>query len=153
MMDGSRRNFLKTTAGAAGLCVIGASAITRAVFAEESMHSAAKLEPFPLASVRLLPGIFHDQEEINARYLDSLPVDRLLHTFRLTAGITSSATPYKGWEDPTCELRGHFAGGHIRGIGDSGRLRGGSALGGLRRILGLGAAYNQEETANTRRRD
>ena len=33
--------------------------------------------------------------------------------FRVTAGISSSATPYKGWEDPTCELRGHFAGGHF----------------------------------------
>jgi hypothetical protein len=28
-------------------------------------------------------------------------------------GHSSSATPYKGWEDPTCELRGHFAGGHF----------------------------------------
>ena len=53
------------------------------------------------------------QEEINARYLDSLAVDRLLHTFRITAGISSTATPYKGWEEPTCELRGHFAGGHF----------------------------------------
>ena len=61
----------------------------------------------------LSPGIFREQEEINARYLDSLPVDRLLHSFRVTAGISSSATPYKGWEDPTCELRGHFAGGHF----------------------------------------
>ena len=36
-----------------------------------------------------------------------------MHTFRINAGISSSATPYKGWEDPTCELRGHFAGGHF----------------------------------------
>ncbi len=36
-----------------------------------------------------------------------------MHSFRLTAGISSSATPFKGWEDPTCELRGHFAGGHF----------------------------------------
>jgi DUF1680 family protein len=63
--------------------------------------------------VRLAPGIFKEQEEINARYLDSLTADRLLHSFRLTAGISSSMTPYKGWEDPTCELRGHFAGGHF----------------------------------------
>jgi DUF1680 family protein len=69
--------------------------------------------PVPLGSVRLAPGIFREQEEMNARYLDSLAVDRLLHSFRVTAGIPSSATPYKGWEDPTCELRGHFAGGHF----------------------------------------
>ena len=113
MMDRSRRNFLKTSAAAAGLCVVGTSAAASALFAEEPGHPSGRLEPFPLSSVRLSPGIFRDQEEINARYLDSLPVDRLLHTFRVTAGISSSATPYKGWEDPTCELRGHFAGGHF----------------------------------------
>ena len=69
--------------------------------------------PFRLAPFVLSAGIFQEQEEINARYLDSLAVDRLLHSFRLTAGISSSAMPYKGWEDPTCELRGHFAGGHF----------------------------------------
>jgi len=58
--------------------------------------------------------MFNEQAEINARYLDSLSVDRLLHSFRVTAGISSSATPYKGWEEPTCELRGHFAGGHYQ---------------------------------------
>jgi hypothetical protein len=113
MMERSRRTFLKTSAGVAGYCLVGYSAVARTLSAEESRHSSGRLEPFPLAAVRLSPGIFRDQEEINARYLDSLAVDRLLHTFRITAGISSSATPYKGWEDPTCELRGHFAGGHF----------------------------------------
>jgi hypothetical protein len=112
MMDRSRRNFLKTSAGAASLCLFGTSAAARALSAGNTEHPSGKLEPFPLASVRLSPGIFRDQEEINARYLDSLAVDRLLHTFRITAGISSNAAPYRGWEDPTCELRGHFAGGH-----------------------------------------
>jgi len=112
MIDRSRRNFLKTSAGAAGLCFIGPAAAVQAFTPDPHEHPAGRLEPFPLASVRLAPGIFRDQEEINARYLDSLSVDRLLHTFRLTAGITSTAAPYKGWEDPACELRGHFAGGH-----------------------------------------
>jgi DUF1680 family protein len=113
MIDRSRRKFLKTSAGAASLCLICPSAAVHALTAGEHEHPAGRLEPFPLASVRLAPGIFQEQEEINARYLDSLSVDRLLHTFRLTAGIPSSALPYKGWEDPTCELRGHFAGGHF----------------------------------------
>ena len=112
-MDRSRRNFLKTSASAAGLCVVGSSAVARALSADEPGHTSGKLEPFPLASVRLAHGMFRDQSEINARYLDSLAVDRLLHTFRITAGISSNAMPYKGWEDPTCELRGHFAGGHF----------------------------------------
>jgi DUF1680 family protein len=37
----------------------------------------------------------------------------LLHTFRLTAGIPSTADPLGGWEHPRGELRGHFAGGHV----------------------------------------
>jgi hypothetical protein len=61
-----------------------------------SEHPTGRLEPFPLASVRLSPGIFREQEEINARYLDSLTVDRLLHSFRVTAGISSSANAVQG---------------------------------------------------------
>jgi DUF1680 family protein len=113
MINRSRRSFLKTSATAAGLCLAGPSAVAHALSADEPEHPVGRLQPFPLASVRLAPGIFHDEAEINARYLDSLSVDRLLHTFRLTAGIPSSAVPYKGWEDPACELRGHFAGGHF----------------------------------------
>jgi DUF1680 family protein len=113
MINRSRRSFLKASASAAGLCLVGPSAVAHALSIGEPEPLAARLQPFPLASVRLGPGLFHDQAEINARYLDSLSVDRLLHTFRLTAGLASSAVPYKGWEDPTCELRGHFAGGHF----------------------------------------
>jgi len=111
-MNHSRRSFLKTSAGAAGLCLIGPSAAIQAFASNTTEHPAGRLEAFPLAAVRLSSGIFRQQQEINAHYLDSLDVDRLLHSFRLTAGISSSATPYKGWEEPTCELRGHFAGGH-----------------------------------------
>jgi DUF1680 family protein len=113
MMDRSRRKFLKTSACAAGLCFAGTSAVAEALSTDGPEHPLGRIVPFPLASVRLAPGIFKEQAEINARYLDSLTVDRLLHSFRLTAGISSSATPYKGWEDPTCELRGHFTGGHF----------------------------------------
>ncbi len=109
----SRRNFLKTSATAAGLCVVGPSAMAQALSMSPQEYPLGSLTPFPLSSVRLTAGIFQQQEDINARYLDSLEVDRLLHSFRITAGIPSSATPYKGWEDPACELRGHFAGGHF----------------------------------------
>ena len=113
MTDHSRRNFLKTsTAAAAGFTLIRSLTPKEVFGADAPSDASARIVPFPLASVRLAPGIFKEQAEINARYLDSLSVDRLLHSFRLTAGITSSATPYKGWEDPTCELRGHFTGGH-----------------------------------------
>ena len=109
----SRRSFLQSSARTAGVCLIGPSALLKSLCADSPATSPDRITPFPLSSVRLAPGIFNEQEEINARYLDSLTVDRLLHSFRVTAGITSAATPYKGWEDPTCELRGHFAGGHF----------------------------------------
>ena len=113
MVHHSRRSFLKAGAGAAGCCLVGPSALASALSAETHELISDKLAPFPLASVRLGPGVFKEQEEINARYLDSLAVDRLLYSFHTTAGISTSATPYKGWEDPTCELRGHFNGGHF----------------------------------------
>jgi DUF1680 family protein len=73
---------------------------------------SSKLVPFPMTQVRLLDGLFKAQSEINQTYLDSLKPDRLLHSFRVTSGLTSTATLYGGWEKPDCELRGHFNGGH-----------------------------------------
>ena len=81
----------------------------------------AKVEPFPMAQVRLLPSTFLDAAEWNRAYMSRLPADRLLHTFRLNAGLPSSAEPLGGWEvyvAPTPgqrpnndgELRGHFIG-------------------------------------------
>jgi uncharacterized protein len=71
-----------------------------------------RVEPFSLKQVRLLDGPFKEAMEINHKWLLTLPPDRLLHTFRLTAGQSSNAEPLGGWEKPDCELRGHFAGGH-----------------------------------------
>ena len=73
---------------------------------------AQQARPFPMKNVRLLPGAFSAAAEANRKYLKTLPPDRLLHTFRLTAGLPSSAEPLGDWEKPDCELRGHFAGGH-----------------------------------------
>jgi hypothetical protein len=49
--------------------------------------------------------MLRDQE-----FLLSLDLDRLLHTFRLNAGLPSSATALGGWEAPDVELRGHSVG-------------------------------------------
>ncbi len=68
--------------------------------------------PFPMADVRLGTGPFQAAAEANRRYLKTLPPERLLHSFRLTAGLPSSAQPLGDWEKPDCELRGHFTGGH-----------------------------------------
>ena len=67
---------------------------------------------FPLTAVRLLAGPFLANAERTQSYLRFLDVNRLLHTFRLNVGLSSSATPCGGWESPTTELRGHST-GHI----------------------------------------
>ena len=36
-----------------------------------------------------------------------------MHTFRLTAGLPSTAEPLGGWEAPNNELRGHFTGHYL----------------------------------------
>jgi uncharacterized protein len=71
-----------------------------------------KVRPFPIKQVQLGEGPCKIAMEADRHYLRSLPPDRLLHTFRINAGIQSSAQPLGGWEAPDCELRGHYAGGH-----------------------------------------
>jgi len=73
----------------------------------------ARIHPFPLTQVRLADGPFKEAMELDRRYLHALSSDRLLHTFRVNAGLPSSAQPFGGWEKPDCELRGHFTGGHF----------------------------------------
>ena len=68
---------------------------------------------FPLHDVRLLDGPLQHARELDHNYLLSLDVDRLLHMFRLNAGLPSSAQPLGGWEEPKCEVRGHFVGHYL----------------------------------------
>ncbi|KAF2317728.1 hypothetical protein GH714_039687 [Hevea brasiliensis] len=49
-------------------------------------------------------------QQTNLEYLLMLDVDRLVWSFRKTAGLPTPGTAYGGWEAPDCELRGHFVG-------------------------------------------
>lgn len=69
--------------------------------------------PFRPGEVRLLDGPFREAMLRNQKYLRSLDPDRLLHTFRLNAGLPSEARPLGGWEAPSCELRGHSLGHYL----------------------------------------
>jgi DUF1680 family protein len=69
--------------------------------------------PFSLTDVRLLDGPFRHAMELDRQYLLSLDVDRLLHNFRVNAGLPSTAEPLGGWEEPKGELRGHFVGHYL----------------------------------------
>jgi uncharacterized protein len=72
--------------------------------------------PFALASVRLLDGPFRDAMLRDQKYLLALEPDRLLHNFRVTAGLPSSAKPLGGWEAPEVELRGHTVGHYLSAL-------------------------------------
>jgi DUF1680 family protein len=78
-----------------------------------SQQVTLKAQPFALTDVRLLDGPFKIAQEADAKYVLSLDLDRLLHNFRVNAGLPSTAAPLGGWESPTCELRGHFVGHYL----------------------------------------
>ena len=107
----NRRHWISAAATAAGAAAIvpgrGFASLGR-VFGNAASGPVrdavdTKLKAFPLSQVRLRRGIFLDQLESNQSFIESLPNDRLLHTFRLTAGIPSTADPLGGWEHPRGE--------------------------------------------------
>jgi DUF1680 family protein len=76
-------------------------------------RSPLPAELFPRADVRLLDGPFLDAQRRDTAYLLRLDPDRLLHTFRVNAGLPTTARPVGGWEGPEVELRGHTLGHYL----------------------------------------
>lgn len=75
-----------------------------------------KVQSFDLRDVKLLDSPFLENQKREAKWLISVDNKRLLHTFRLNAGIPSKAKPLGGWEEPTVELRGHSTGHVLSGL-------------------------------------
>ena len=74
--------------------------------------------------MRLLDGPFKHAMEMDGKYLLELVPDRLLHRFRLTAGLPPKAPIYGGWEAQG--VAGHTLGHYLsacsmllRGLGDA----------------------------------
>ncbi len=103
----TRRELLQALGGTASSCMLMA-APPRAV------ASASALQSFDLSAVRLLPGPFAHAQSLDARYLLTLEPDRLLHNFRINAGLAPKAPVYGGWEsqEPWVDIRCH---GHTLG--------------------------------------
>ena len=102
----SRRNVLKAAAVTTGAAVLMPSP------AQARPDTGVSAYPFPLTAVRLAAGPFLANAGRTHAYLKFLDPDRLLHMFRVTAGLPSTATPCGGWESPSTELRGHSI-GHV----------------------------------------
>ncbi|MBI5685647.1 MAG: glycoside hydrolase family 127 protein [Verrucomicrobia bacterium] len=97
------------------LYVLIAPAVALALPASDpvSPKGVCRLQPFDLTEVRLLDGPFRETMLRDKEYLLSLDADRLLHMFRVVAGLPVTTQPYGGWEDPKRELRGHSMGHYL----------------------------------------
>lgn len=71
-----------------------------------------KAYAFNLANVRLLDGPFKENMKRDEQWIMSIATDRLLHDFRVTAGMKVTSKSLGGWESMDSELRGHTT-GHV----------------------------------------
>src|SRR6516162_208558 len=108
-----RRTFLSMTALGALASSWSRAALALQGGAAPGERARIPVQPFALPAVRLREGAALDALAINRRYLMGLDSDRLLHMFRVTAGLPSAARPLGGWEAPDNELRGHFTGHYL----------------------------------------
>jgi DUF1680 family protein len=76
----------------------------------------AVVSAFDLKSVQLLESPFKQNMERNGAWLLSINTNRLLHNFRVNAGLSSNATAFGGWEKLDVELRGHTMGHVLSGL-------------------------------------
>lgn len=75
-----------------------------------------KAYSFDLKDVRLLASPFYSNMERDGKWLLSLDQRRLLHNYRVNAGVRSNAKAYGGWEALDVELRGHTLGHVMSGL-------------------------------------
>ncbi|KAL8103986.1 hypothetical protein AgCh_028272 [Apium graveolens] len=67
------------------------------------------LKQVELKDVRLEPNSIHGHaQQTNLEYLLLLDVERLVWSFRKTAGLSTLGVAYGVWEAPDCELHGHI---------------------------------------------
>jgi len=116
----SRRNFLASAGTAALAAGVAPMAWTPAVAAAPEPPTGAApavLRPFDLADVDLGESPFLHAQRMTEAYLLRLQPDRMLHNFRVNAGLQPKAPVYGGWEsEPTWEdinCHGHTLGHYL----------------------------------------
>ena len=99
---------------------------TAALAAAVTAQMADLISAFPLDEIRLeADSMFGKAMTLNRDYMLSLDTEQLLHTFRLNAGLQTSAAPYSSsWEDPSCEVRGQFMGHYLSALAMLGKHTG-----------------------------
>src|SRR4051812_29589964 len=106
----SRRDALKLLG--AGAATLVCAPCARAIDDPTDLSEDGRY--FPLSQVRLGAGPFLDAQRLDEAYLLKLEPDRMLHNFRVNAGLSPKAPVYGGWEsvEPWVEIRCH---GHTLG--------------------------------------
>ncbi|MBF4472955.1 glycoside hydrolase family 127 protein [Flavobacterium sp. HJJ] len=77
---------------------------------------SAKLESFPLSSVRLLDSPFKAAQQTDLKYILSLDADRLLAPYFKEAGLETKAKNYPNWENTG--LDGHIGGHYVSALSE-----------------------------------
>jgi uncharacterized protein len=118
----SRRQVLKVMGSGAVLAAAGTVSSQRIPAVESAVLQPfgrppadnPAIEAFPLADVRLLDGPFLEAQKRDEAYLLKLEADRMLHNFRVNAGLEPKAPVYSGWESVQtwADIRAH---GHTLG--------------------------------------
>ncbi len=75
-----------------------------------------KAYSFDLSDVRLLDGPFKDNMMRDSKWLLGINNNRLLHSWRVNAGMSTRGRPFGGWEALDVELRGHTMGHVLSGL-------------------------------------
>ncbi|MDB6105950.1 MAG: hypothetical protein JWO52_5949, partial [Gammaproteobacteria bacterium] len=108
----SRRTLLR---GAACSPALGLPRFVEAALNDSPGQGGSKsnlgVTPFPLEAVRLRPSPYLTAVESNGVYLLRLEPDRLLHNFRVSAGLPPKGAVYGGWESQS--LAGHSLGHYL----------------------------------------
>nr|WP_287979403.1 beta-L-arabinofuranosidase domain-containing protein [Sphingomonas sp.] len=108
-MMATRRSVL---GGIAGSIAVAPGHATGAAGLSSAASGVAR--PLPLAAVRLRPSDYDTAISVNRAYLLRLQPDRLLHNFRLYAGLTPKGAIYGGWESDT--IAGHTLGHYLSAL-------------------------------------
>jgi DUF1680 family protein len=118
----SRRSFLAGAAGsgfAVGAVTLTPPAVAATAEERATPAVAAKLQPFDMADVTLGEGPFLHAQRMTEKYLLSLKPDRMLHNFRVNAGLKPKAPVYGGWESVATwdeiNCHGHTLGHYLSG--------------------------------------
>ena len=75
-----------------------------------------KAYSFDLSDVKLLDSRFKDNMKRDGKWLLSIDNNRLLHSWKVNAGMRTKAKPLGGWEGLDVELRGHTLGHVLSGL-------------------------------------